>query len=109
GLAEVAGRRLYNAALSLERLDEEGRVTAAGECPAQGVEIAVRYIVESRYRRAERLLVLLLVRGRERAERLAMEAVAGGEDVVTAGRGAAQLDGGLDGLGAAVGEGHVRH
>ena len=71
----------------------------------QRVDVAVGDVVEARRRRGEVDLVERLARGRERAERLAVEAVRGREDHVAAGPGAGELDRRLDDLGAAVGEG----
>ena len=81
-LGEVAGGRLHDAALALDRLDEEGRVMPRpiGQGPAQCVHVAVGHLIEVHRRRAEAALVVRVAGGGERPERLAVEAPVRRED-----------------------------
>ena len=75
---------------------------------AQRIEIAERTRVAAGQQRPEALAELLVAVQRERAEREAVEGVAGVEDPRAAGRRASELDRALDGLGAGVGRHHRR-
>src|SRR5439155_14720016 len=102
---EVAGRRQVDAALALDRLDEDGARLAVDQL-GRRAEVAERGVAEARQQRFESLVILRLAGGAERAHRAAVEAVEHRDDLVAA-RLAEQprdLDHRLVGLGAAVSE-----
>ena len=108
-LGEVAGGRLHDAALALDRLDEEGRVMPRpiGQGPAQRVDVTVRHLVEVRRRRAEVASDSPGCRWRRAPRASCRGSCPCVERMPQPPRGGpAELDRGLDGLGAAVGERH---
>src|SRR6266542_781263 len=92
--------------LPLDRLDEEERHVLAAQLLLERVEIAERHPVEPGQQRPEAGGELVVAVRRERAEREAVEAVLGGEHSGALRRGAAELQRGLDGLGAGAREEH---
>src|SRR5207248_5225131 len=103
---EIAGLRQVHA-LALNRLDEEERDVLAAQLLLERVEVAERHTVEAGQQRAETSAELRVpVRG-ERTEREAVEAVLDGEHTPALRRRAAELQRGLDRLGARAREEHA--
>lgn len=105
GQQELLGREV-DAALALDRLHHErGDVRAVlVEQLGQRADVVERDVPEAGHGCAERLLVARASGRGQRAECLAVEGVAGGDDAVASGGGTGDLDGRLDRLRAAVAE-----
>ena len=111
--AQVTVRRHHDAALGLDRLEDHRAGVGLGDRRARGVEVAVRHELDRLEQRAEALAVLGLAGDRHRADRAAVEAADRGDDararrlvgddVLEPAR---QLERGLVGLAAGVGEEH---
>ena len=102
---EVAVRRHDDAGLALDRLEHD-RGGLVGDRGGQRVGVAVRHEGDVAGQRLERLAVGRLGGERERAHGAAVEAALGGDDVGAAGA-PGELERGLVGLGAGVGEEHL--
>ena len=106
GALEVAVRRQVHA-LPLDGLDDEERHVLRRELALERLEVADRHLREAGQQRAEPVAELGRGRRGERAEREPVEAVLRREHARAAGRGAAELDRGLDRLRAGAREDHL--
>src|SRR5581483_7650174 len=103
---EVAARRQVHA-LALNRLDEEEGDVLRAQRALERVEVAEGDAVEAGQERLEARGELVVAVRRQGAERQPVEAVIGRDDARTLRRRAAELQRGLDRLGAARGEEHA--
>src|SRR5207248_1609627 len=87
--------------------DEEERDVLAPELGLERVEVAERHLREPGQERAEAIGEGAVVSRRQRAQSQPVEAVLARDDAAASGRGAAELDRGLDRLGSAAGEEHA--
>ncbi len=94
-------------ALALHRLDEEHGDVLAAELLLERVEIAERNLLEAGQQWPEALRELGVAVRRQRAEGQPVEAVVDGDDAAAPRRRAAQLERGLDRLGAGARELHA--
>jgi hypothetical protein len=93
-------------AFTLDRLDEDRRGAVTDRILERG-GIVPRHHHEARHERLERLLLLALRRGRQRAERASVEGVLEHDDLALRPVAAGELDRALVGLGAGVAEEHL--
>src|SRR6266511_3453656 len=109
---QVAVGRHADARLALDRLDQHGGRVRADRRGQRG-RVAEGHVAEAGRQRLERLLDGRLAGGGQRPQGAAVEAALAGHDAdrllapVRPAPAPGQLDGGLDGLGAGVGEEHL--
>ncbi len=117
-VAQLGGRNRADAALPLDRLDQDRRGLRTDR-RLQRLAVAERHLVEALHLRAEALQVFLLAAGGERRQRAAVEGALEGDDAEALRRALGEmiaprrLDGAFHRLGAgiaeedAVGEGRI--
>ena len=103
---QVVRARDHDAALALERLQQDGRDRVGVERLVQRGDVVVGHVLETLGQRHEGRLLLGLAGGGERGQRAAVERVVGADHDMAAGTGPApgQLERALVGLGARVAE-----
>src|SRR5579884_1796095 len=102
---QITVRRQIDAALALNRFDEDGAGFAIDEAGC-GIEIAIGSEAETGQQRFQTLMILRLSRGTERSQRSPVKAVEHADNLVATGFAvqAGNLDGCLVGFSAAVTE-----
>ena len=106
GLLEVARRRQAHAALSLNRLQHEGREALRREVVFERFDVAERRRLRVRKQGTKPVPPECIRHQRERAAGQAMKAVRGIENARALGVGAREFDDGFDSLAAGAGEKH---